>query len=189
MWDSERRGRFLFRQDIECILSVDSTVWPSVFDTADGLVRPDWTGYVQDIWDNLPALSRVVRPMALLGLDSVHFIAIELVGSSCSKGEFDNWCGRVPDVGPENLTSLPHEFLGYDVADYFLLSGLTNCQISNRSNISYWPPLLNKNHLFRELDSAIEFKNETNRVVPEHAPFFVFALWQIEPDGTLNVTV
>ena len=38
MWDAaERSERFLWRQDIEKPLSVDSYIWPSVFDLVSGL--------------------------------------------------------------------------------------------------------------------------------------------------------
>jgi hypothetical protein len=42
-----------------------------------------------------------------------------------------------------------------------------------------WGPRLNEHHLFKDADSALAFRLVANRIVPEHAPFFVYGLWLI----------
>jgi len=78
-WDAERRQNQLLRQEIEKPLSVDSDVWPSVFEAIPCLVRPDWTGYVQHLWDDLEALRRVVEPVVSPEPEKAAFVAVELV--------------------------------------------------------------------------------------------------------------
>jgi hypothetical protein len=176
-WDIERRERFLLRRDVEQPLSVDSDVWASVLDISGDFQRPDWTGYVQDLWDNLWALVRVLQSSAVVISPETRFIAVELVTASCSETTLGEWRDRVCQIVPPNLDSLPRKLLGYDVADYFLLSGLTNCAPPLQSQANRWLPLLNEHHLFHASASALEFKVEVEQHVPEHAPFFVFALW------------
>jgi hypothetical protein len=180
-WSAERRLRFLLRQEIEKPLSVDSDVWPSVFELVTGLKRPDWTGYVQDLWDNLDALTSTLQSQRPVELTNTRFIAVELVASMCSAEALAEWRDRVRDVVPPRLDQLPRRLAGYDVADFFLLSGLTNCETPMRPNLSRWAPLLNQYHLFSDPAPALEFKAEVDQRMPKHAPFFVFALWLLEP--------
>ena len=55
-WTEERKRSFLLRRDIIKPLSTDTTVWPSVFDVAQTLQRPPWTGPIQELWEDLQAL-------------------------------------------------------------------------------------------------------------------------------------
>lgn len=180
MWDAERSERFLWRQDIEKPLSADSYIWPSVFDLVSGLERPEWTGCVQDLWENLGDLVKFSESVAHLREQSC-LIAIELVADSCSAGEISDWRRRVLEVVPPRSEDPSFRLLGYDVADYYLLSGLMNCESSLRHDSSHWRPLLNQYHLFRDAGSALEFKYQVADHYREHAPFFVFALWRREP--------
>src|SRR5436305_3186339 len=179
-WSTERRQLFLLRQDVEKPLSVDSDVWPSVFELLPDLRRPDWTGYVQDLWDNFQALVETLKSTVPTESVNLRFIAIELIASLCSDAELTEWRDRVKEVIPPRLDQLPRKLAGYDVADFFLLSGLTNCEVPARPDPSRWAPLLNRHHLFLDPASAFEFKTEVDARVPEHAPFFVFSLWLIE---------
>lgn len=159
-------------------MSVDSQVWPSTFETLPGLERPDWTGYVQDLWESFDDLATTLRTSPDLDLNQVDLIAVELVPASAAL--LTNWRERVVQVLPSQLGHLGASLAGYDVADYFLLSGLTNCNAPLWTDAKQWAPLLNQDHLFTTADCALRFKAEADKHVPEHAPFFVFALWLLK---------
>ena len=75
-----------------------------------------------------------------------------------------------------------YDLLGYDVADYDLLGGLTNCGYTPGEAASLapvWAPLLNERHLFDNPDDAVAFAAVTARRVPEHAPFFGYGIYQL----------
>lgn len=179
-WSAERRQSHLLRQEIVKPLSVDSDVWPSVFELVPRLTRPDWTGYVQYLWSDLQALTRVVGTGASREAEQVSCIAVELVSSTTSGTMLAVWQDRVQAVAPPRLAELNRRLAGYDVADYFLLSGLTNCGSPQWTDPQVWSSVLNQYHLFQDADTAVGFKAEADKHVPEHAPFFVFALWLIE---------
>lgn len=76
-------------------------------------------------------------------------------------------------------------FLGFDVADMWLQSGLSNCGfLPEQEDVAglkgAWAPKLNDFHLLQALGEAVEFKELSNRRAEEHAPFFVFELWRVE---------
>lgn len=74
-------------------------------------------------------------------------------------------------------------FLGYDVADSFLTSGLMNCGYANEAAElrERWARHLNLHHLFSERARALHFCRITNERIPEHAPFFVYGLYRLNP--------
>jgi len=129
-WSAERRQSHLLRQGIVKPLSVDSDAWPSVFELVQDLVRPDWTGYVQDLWEDLEALKGAVSSADSLGARPLSWTAVELVSVTTSKTMLAVWQDRVQAVVPPRITDLNARLVGYDVADYFLLSSLTNCGAS-----------------------------------------------------------
>ncbi len=62
-----------------------------------------------------------------------------------------------------------------------MLSGLSNCGFEGEREAlrEDWGPHLNDYHLFEDAESALAFRPVANRIVPEHAPFFVYGLWLI----------
>jgi hypothetical protein len=74
------------------------------------------------------------------------------------------------------------DLLGYDVADYDLLGGLTNCGYTSEEAESLapvWVPLINERHLFGRPEDATAYAAVTAQRVPEHAPFFVYGIYQL----------
>lgn len=179
-WSAERRQSHLLRQEIVKPLSVDSGAWPSVFELVADLARPDWTGYVQDLWEDLEALKEALHQAGSLKARPLSWIAVELVCATTSKTMLAIWQDRVRAAAPSRITDVTAHLAGYDVADYFLLSSLTNCGASQWADPFEWCPMLNQYHLFNDADAAAKFKMEADRHVPDHAPFFVFALWLIQ---------
>ena len=73
-------------------------------------------------------------------------------------------------------------FLGFDVGDGGLLSGLMNCgyeDAERKALAEEWGPRLNEHHLFKDAESALAFRLMSNRRVAENAPFFVYGVWLI----------
>jgi hypothetical protein len=73
-------------------------------------------------------------------------------------------------------------FLGYDVADESLISGLSNCRYSVDELNALRADCAGKlNHvgLFGTLEAADLFRTITDSRVPEHAPFWIFALHRL----------
>ena len=74
--------------------------------------------------------------------------------------------------------------LGFDVRERFLppSSGLSNCGYSPTEVARLrgaWASDLNEHHLFADVGRALAFRDLTDHRVPEHAPFFVYALHRL----------
>jgi hypothetical protein len=151
-WTVDRRTRFLLRRDVASVRSVDPLVW----------VRPPGlppAPEAEGLWPDLSADAIAVRITAL---------------------EED---GPTPEnAGAIGPASGRYDLLGYDVADYDLLGGLTNCGYTPEEVASLapvWAPLLNKWHLFDDPEDATAFAAVTAKRVPEHAPFFAYGIYQL----------
>jgi hypothetical protein len=72
-------------------------------------------------------------------------------------------------------------FLGFDIADAGLTSGLSNCGYEplERVGLQSWTSTLNDHHLFTDPQRAWAFRAITDQRVPEHSPFFVLGLWSL----------
>jgi hypothetical protein len=185
-WDAARRGTYLLRTDVRKPLSVDPAVWPSLF--GEGLPeqqrqrlglstvqRPDWRGPHQDLWDDLHRMHQSLGP---LGSQTHWTIALHWVSAdglplpSASQGPHR-------EELPSSALSEDWRLLGFDIADAGLFSGLSNCgydQATVAELRASWGAHLNEHHLFTNVSQALAFRDLTNRRVPEHAPFFVYAL-------------
>lgn len=177
LWNEDRRQRFLIKQDVCCPLSVDTLVWPSLFD-----------------WGQGPGLSlRERRRMLLSG------------GLTAARRSYARWplwsdlSGMMKELDdPIDPTFLPFwiiavasvdcdesnytnqmEFFGYDVADESFLSGISNCGYGNEIDQlrADWAAELNGFHLFPNRDAADRFRRLTDTRVPEHRPFGVYGIW------------
>lgn len=183
LWDGPRREQYLIRTDVRVPLSVDTMVWPSVFDRdrcalsspversgslADGLPVPDdWCDWEWPLWTDPGRMSEsLARPIPAQFVPYWR-IAIGIYGTE-----------REAAGGEMAMT-----FLGFDVADEGLLSGLANCGYDEgeRPEIrATWSDALNEHHLFARREDAERFREAADRRVPEHRPFQVYALWRID---------
>lgn len=73
------------------------------------------------------------------------------------------------------------ELLGYDVADEALFSALLNMG-SIETNLRKHIGGLTRCLLFEALDTAVSFAEESAMSAKEHAPFYVFGLWNCQRD-------
>lgn len=182
VWADARRDDYLLRLDVVKPLSVDYEVWPSVFGANSCLGRPDWTGGIQDLWENLERLE------AYLDNEWEHpkacwLVAVTLVKEGSEGSGQEQWTDRI-DVTEPAICDNSWTFLGYDVGDAYLLSALANLGLSPgmedvNSLRAEWSPRLNEFHLFSEVEDARKFVRLSNERAKEHAPFFVFGLWLV----------
>jgi hypothetical protein len=202
IWNKERRSRFLIRTDAEKILSTDTMVWPSAFGmpvksyTPEGLRLPIftegpripdelWTGMNGRLWEDLEVLNDFLethsgalqKPYLLLAVTCEVSLQRAAIEDRNQKQGFGPWLGRArPDVANLGWTCL-----GYDVSDWSMISGLTNCGYTpdeiSELNRKGWTKKLNENHLFSTIEAAHEFRRYTDLRVKEHAPFFVYGMY------------
>ena len=160
-WTVDRRRRFLPRGDVTSVRSVDPLVW----------VRPPGLPPApqgEGLWPDLSDLFAAAHALDHAGAMAVRITAFEEDGPTPENADA---------IGP---ASGRYDLLGYDVADYGLLGGLTNCGYTPEEAASLepvWAPLLNKWHLFGNPEDATAFAAVTEKRVPEHAPFFTYGIY------------
>src|SRR6266851_6775584 len=175
-WSEENRNRFLYRLDITKPLSVDVLIWQSIF-TSEGRSLPIKQFGFQSFWSDFTLLRKAVTiAHTEQPLREYRMIAAILMLGDYSKTHRINWDDRVPPVTPDQRGK-NWKFIGYDVADQWALSGLSDCGfVPGHDDIAAlrkrWGPLLNKWHLFDGLDIAIDFKHMSDeRMKNDHATF------------------
>ncbi|NOX55509.1 MAG: hypothetical protein GXP27_13950 [Planctomycetes bacterium] len=194
LWDPERRREFLIRDSVHKPLSVDVRVWPTIFDVGGVLplrtLDPTLTDFQElpvpcEAWQdsypfcpNLDTLLQTVAERWRFPDKRVAFIAI----ATPQNEPFPT--GRCPRLSrylsSGKLADNKYEFLGFDVVDQGMISGLMDCGYTKaevREARRRWGTLLNQHHLFTDVDAAIEFSEWTSERVPEHAPFCVVGLY------------
>jgi hypothetical protein len=183
-WPSSRKES-LIRQDITKPLSTQQYVWPSVFDILDRLENgaitmykdsrlksPKWTG-ILGLWEDLSILQDALNAGWGQEWEPCWLIAITVLPQTFSADEQGDWAAHLRPTVPATPDET-WQFLGYDVSDGSLLSGLMGCghPDSDKAYVSY----LNTYHLFTDLDQALKYKEEMNVGNKQHAPFFVYGL-------------
>ena len=163
-WTVDRRTRHLLRPDVPSVRSVDPQVW----ERPPGLPPSPEPG---GLWSSLSDLSEAAH-----GLDHAGAVVVRITAF----GEDEQTPGS-----PEPITSGSerYDLIGYDVADYDLLGGLTNCGYTPDEAASLapvWAPLLNEWHLFANPEDAMAYADITERRVPEHAPFYGYGMYQLD---------
>lgn len=183
-WD-----RFLLRTDLEQPLSTDDAVWDFALDWDDPNVgQPDWTGPFQDLWENLEDLEKFLAKCRRLAMRPYWVIAIararNTMGERAAQNQLPNLCFQYEGVDPA-APQASWEFLGYDVSDYFQLSGLMNCGYcgDGDSRGGYFAGKLSAFHLFDSFADADQCRQWMDERVGEHAPFFVYALFKIREEA------
>jgi hypothetical protein len=212
-WPEERKRHFLLRQDIVKPLSTDTGVWPSVFEVEPTLYRPQWTGPIQELWEDLGTLQTYLDTAWSERTLPSWLIAVTLQEEVCEREELQEWYARVSNMqeDPQAVRSthlhlapsgwarpsssiIPAlrdpawALLGYDVSDKWLTSGLSNCS-TNETEMQLlrdtYASALNEHHLFEAIKPAVDFMHVSDERVRAHAPFFVFGLWLIKKEEGL----
>jgi hypothetical protein len=194
-WTAKRRAQFLLRPDVEWPLSVDEGVWPSVFyekpvesfDEGSSTIEIDYALHNQ-CKVNLEQLRTYYDSHRTLAPNGV-FTAIELLSEKEANGNSMSYVidGNIQCAIPLE-TSTPERpphgsvLLGYDVADAGYTSGLANCGYTEedaRALRPLWAQALNSFGLLQTVEEAIRFREVSDRRVPEHAPFWIYAIWRL----------
>ena len=181
-WPAGRRSTYLLRDDIDKALSTDILAWPSV-PGADRNVESD-TSQVNSfhLWNRLLDLKEYLRALEGPTRKAFWIVGITLLWNLLNEHERELWAPRLPLTDPA-VRDERWSFLGYDVSDLALLSGLSNCAYDAGERPSWketWGPHLNRFHLFTDEHQAQKFKLMNDGRVPEHAPFFVYGLYLID---------
>ncbi len=171
MHPAHKPSTFRLRDDVGKVLSADTMVWPSLFDT-----HPQWIGANAPFWESLSRLesavsaARETRPYRIVA------------------ATWHRETGAEHALGPHEMPTEPESrhpawpLLGFDVSDGSFLSGLSNCGYGEQERpalSAQWGRWLNPSHLFTNLAKALEFRTLSNSRVPEHAPFHVIGLWLV----------
>lgn len=190
-WTVERRQSLLLA-NVRKPLSADSLAWLSLYEEGAGIPRPGlpnlqpptWRGPNASLWDDL---GRLERDLATAHVRIPYWlVAFTWLADKASLSDPRSYGPFVEPVTPEEQ-SPDWLFLGFDVGDGSLLSGLMNCGYEDAERVALakqWAPRLNEHHLFLDSEAALAFRLEANRQVPSHAPFFVYGLWLIRKVGT-----
>jgi hypothetical protein len=171
-WNEERRSKFLLRDDIRRPLSVDQNVWSSAFPDAND--SEQWRG-VLGHWSDLTAMSGHACARGIVGC----LVSTVIIWDLLTSAERHGWAtGRLDGTTPTKLGP-EWRIIGYDIADRWLVSGLSNCGYIGSERAEWrsrWSDRVNEAHLFDDPDEASRFAKATDERVPEHAPFFVYGL-------------
>ncbi len=193
LWRGTRLDEYLLKKDVLKTLSVDINVWPTVFDL--GGCKPlseqdaslegfDGLAVSEEVWLNYPLyktwedVSTILRIKWRFEDKNVLVVALTCIQEANAPKEVRlSWphTDAVPKV-----TWKPCQFLGYDIADSGMISGLMGCGYSvaeHNEAVQQWAKLLNEYHLFNDVDAAMAFRKWSDRRVVEHAPFAVFGLY------------
>jgi hypothetical protein len=185
-WPDSRKKMYLLRYDVVRPLSTDTAVWRTVFDVDTSLPRPEWTGPIQSLWDDLAALQKHLDAFRSDRTLPYWIIAITLQENVRESEDLQGWHARASNIVPA-LRDPAWILLGYDVSDQWLLSGLSNCGYgTNESDIQIlrntYASDLNEHHLFASIKPAVDFMHYSDERVRAHAPFFVFGIWLIKKE-------
>jgi hypothetical protein len=184
VWSPEHRASYLLREDIEWPMSVDRAVWPSLlqshyFDArANRKANPRFLGQDASDSENEFGLLRDLASIARFhGVQDGISIGVQLIYNE--RKETDPFIGIEASAVPAKA-----DILGFDVATPAPISGLSNCgytQEEVQQLRAEWGHRLNVYGLLESVDHAVQFREMTNKRVPEHAPFYVYKLFRVEP--------
>jgi hypothetical protein len=194
-WTEKRRKDYLLRADASWPMSVDHSVWPSIFwfDEVPKRVARQHQSIAVSLARE-PQLGTDLADLISLyeagGGKNAIAIALELVTERVPKGSYITYEERpgsgpfgleIPLTKPERLP-VDSEFLGYDIADAARISGLSNCGYTSedKRQLLGWEMRLNDFGLFPDLQDAIAFRAVTDKRVSEHAPFWIFGIYRLK---------
>lgn len=197
-WDQNSRAIYLLQPETKWPLSVDQMIWPSFFRYSKGRgpgyldieetidVTPSNTRHgALELWPSLDEMRMCFMRQPITPRKKGIEIAVMLLTDEPSLSR-EYWRAVLdPPLSP-NEPPKGWRFLGYDIADEYMLSGLTNCGYSEDEKPSLkqkWSNRLNEFGLLTTIEDASEFKKITDQRVVEHSPFFLYSLFSEEEIG------
>jgi hypothetical protein len=174
IWEKERIDRYLLKTNLKKPLSVDVMVWDSIFHLSS-ISLPTWIGWRQQLWDSLERLMLFIQSQPIHQPYRVTAITERVFEDE--KSRLEALYGIQLAIKSDSWI-----FLGFDVADEWLLSGLTNCGYrfdEHEILRNIWQGKLNQYHLFDTYEDADMYREMTNTRVKEHAPFSVYGIYRV----------
>lgn len=174
-WSIERRRLYLFRNDVEKVLSLDDWVWES----CKFKLGTNWIGPNPPFWEDLSQLEKTIQSQLSTCRFPYWIICATVIVVEGKEGEW--W-------ELKKTTDFPSfqrwEKLGYDVLDNCRsISGLSNCGHEPRDGTdpaaNEFSSQLNQYHLFIDVGSAWRFKQWADKDIPEHSPFNVLGIYRV----------
>lgn len=193
LWDKKRRAHYLIRQDIKCPISVDRSVLPSIFRfQSDGIL--EGTIPVEDesmhqsvfkLWEDFSSMSKAISDSTFCEDTAIDVVALGFSIGEIDVSQFRNyqWAEILSETAKPNKRRDDWEFLGYDIADEWLTSGLSNCDFPDRHDrefVADWIPRINDSGLIATMEDADRFRKSLNNKVAEHAPFLIIGIFRLE---------
>ncbi len=194
-WTRDRRELYLLRPEVRWPLSVDTAVWPTVFEyrfsaTTGARPYPRGTtpvdpGYsFSGLWRDLAHMRAIHKQHQIDQIVGIE-IGVCLFVDPRTRTDSSSFLllddRIVPPVVPPELPT-NSSLLGYDVADGSLVSGLCNCASDTttmRELQTSWSSSVNEYGLIETLDNAIRFRSIADARVPEHSPFWIFGIYRL----------
>jgi hypothetical protein len=179
-WTDDQKQTFLLRHDIVKPLTVDTMIWKSVFEVS-GIELPDYRSLRSDLWSELSKLRHFLKSSAIT--EPYWLIAITQIGI-----ELEEWLYYRDIVEPVSVDAA-WKFLGYDVAEETLLSGI--CDMGYREDDGAfarqkYAPHLNQYNLFTDREIAADFAKWSDLRDPGHGPFHLYKLYLIDVSNGFN---
>jgi len=208
-WNEERRKEFLLKQQVKKPISVDNTVWPSIYnlDIAepidymraiprsknyktkewDNTVKnhkvlsiPNHTGWLGDLWNELSVVKQNTSVSWSNKWKPCWIIAITQFTDAIDETDVEKYSSYF--VTPQEINSL-WTLLGYDVADTFLTGFISNAGYTDDEVEPLrreWVEYFNQWHLFNDFDLARKYVDVAYKRDFNHGPFEVFGIYGIE---------
>jgi hypothetical protein len=177
---------FLLKRGIDLPMSVDSTIWPSIF------------SYRSEGEANLPEQVVVDKGVASINCEDELWTDLALMKAYAASNRTNGLVVAIeiyvpPDADVDEVPSsrlflnfkpmkLPSQFqlLGFDVAGVTCVSGMLSCCYDNaeRSTLMpFWSSRINEHGLISTYSDAVVFRRLTEERSDDPDPFFVFALY------------
>lgn len=153
--------------------------WDWFFSEDRKLVLPEHGGH-RGVWPNLESMIDYIQAHWGASWKPCYLVAIvELIAGDSGSG--------TPAQGPEAVSSESISddwvLLGYDVADYDLISGIyegvMDNELAHRLR-AVWAPRLNEHHLFPDPQTAFDYIPDANIKCPSHKPYSAYALYGVQ---------
>ena len=187
-WNATRREQYLLRPEIFCPVSVDKAVLTSVFefDVSDTrsssgkiVLHPaDFHQQALGLWrERRDMEQKAISEKGKLGSQLLKVLAITL-GEEDRVARNQYWREFFSETVVAEELDAPWEFGGFDVADRYLTSGLSNCGLGDELKAlrGEWATSVNDQGLFSTLEMAVKYREFLGSRVPVHAPFCVYGI-------------
>lgn len=194
-WNQDRKREWLLRPDVIFPASVDDQVWPSILNADKAQRAGVWTGCVQHLWEDMSRLEEWHKKDDSLP-ERAWLICVSLTTTELSQRQREVWSDMLMTTHP-NSVDLGWTFLGYDVADRFLTSGLCNGVHVGDQDYgelrTRFEPSINSHHLFGSLPAARQFaavSGMRRKLLAEglfygHLPMYVYGVWLVRKENVL----